>query len=86
MTIVAMTGFKSTESMELLKEALEVAASVEGNQEWKTKQQARVMWSTLEYSKTHPELPLDIILRMSLNDWELEYDKHINPVTKTINQ
>lgn len=86
MTTAITMAFKSTESMELISEALSVAANVEGSDVWKSQQQARVMWSMLEYSKTHSDLPLDIILRMSLNDWELEYDKHINPVTKTINQ
>ena len=39
--VAAISGSKSTESMELLKEALEVAASVEGNQEENKQQSSR---------------------------------------------
>ena len=72
--------------MLLIGEALEVAKAVEGDESWKLEQQMRIMWSMLQYSKTHSDLPLDIILRMSLNDWELDHDKHIYPAKKDTNQ
>jgi len=77
---------KSKESIDLIAEALSVAANVNGDAAWKSEQQARIMWSMLGYSKTHPDLPLDITLRMSLNDWELDYDKHIYPTAKNITE
>jgi|TARA_R110000824_G_scaffold66566_1_gene172667 hypothetical protein len=78
--------FSDRDSMLLIGEALEVAKAVEGDESWKLEQQMRIMWSMLQYSKTHSDLPLDIILRMSLNDWELDHDRRIYPAKKDTNQ